>query len=141
MPERPASDPPKPGSKLAEMRASGPTGFMRQVERLATAILPKQPPAPKAPPVAKLSEPEQAEVNAAHRAFTTCNAVKADKPKRVKRRPFEEVRPRQGEPEAIEEAKRIVETARAKTLKEERPWEKLGISRSSFFARRKEGRL
>lgn len=119
MPDHPATDPAKPGSKLAEMRSAGPTGFMRQVNRVAKAILPKEPPVVSRPPVSKKHADR---VTAAMDAPPVVEVT--SKPKG-----------------ALADA--LAQASKAKTLKEERPWEKMDppIKRSTYFARKARGEL
>jgi hypothetical protein len=123
MGERPASDPPKPGSKLADIRR------MRDLKqggiRSGKGVEPVQP--------ASASENAQARPIA---------------PKRVLTRPATEPPVASNAPrKSVKKAKTILKKAEAKAkagrppAKGPKPWEALGLKRRTYFNRKKAGNL
>jgi hypothetical protein len=119
-----ASEPAKPGSKLAAQLALGRRGGIRSADRDAPAIAPSAPSPPQPPDQPPLRR----------------KAITVEK---VKKRSLAQVKPRQGLPTAKAEAKAALAEgeARAKTIKDDQPWKAMGVSRATYFNRKKAGAL
>jgi hypothetical protein len=140
MSEHPASDKAKPGSKLAAQQALGRPGIGRMLARgaveavtkVASAMTPRRP--PPAPPPADV-DPLAKFVRRGQAAQIEADAILA-KHKEVER---VKALPRDERVKVAETA--IADAMQKATLKEQKPWEKLGISRATYFNRKKAGTL